>query len=180
MNEIEIKILNINPRQIEAKLKKLGAKKIFKGRLKVKWFSLPHLTNPNKHPWFLRIRTTNNKSGEITWKSRPVTVGLSRKHREINLPISNHDSAADLFLAIGLKKYAYQEKDRTSWKLQDWQFDLDKYPKIPPYLEIEGRSAKHINEAIKLLGLTKCKTSAEGERTLITKEYKLNWFDMRF
>ncbi|MEK7062419.1 MAG: hypothetical protein AAB946_00120, partial [Patescibacteria group bacterium] len=58
----------------------------------------------------------------------------------------------DLFEKIGLEKYARQEKDRTSFVYKDWQFDIDQYPNMPAFLEIEGNSEEHVKEAIKLLG----------------------------
>ena len=81
---------------------------------------------------------------------------------------------------MGLERYAHQEKYRISWLYKRWRFDLDQYPGMPAYLEIEGYSGKHIRQALELLGLSGHKTSSEGERILIQKEYGLNWYDMRF
>lgn len=87
---------------------------------------------------------------------------------------------SDLFESIGLEKYAHQEKDRTSFTLKHWSFEIDDYPGMPPFLEIEGSSEDHVNEAIKLLGLEKNRTWAEGERKLIQNVYNLDWYGMRF
>ena len=51
---------------------------------------------------------------------------------------------------------------------------------MPAYLEIEGKSHEHVQEAIKILGLEDHKSIGEGERVLIKKEYELDWFNMRF
>jgi adenylate cyclase class 2 len=107
-------------------------------------------------------------------------MGAARSHKEINFDVSNAHAMSDLFLELGLELYAHQEKNRLSYKLKNWSFDIDRYPKMPAYLEIEGKSEKHVQQAIKLLGLEKYRKTAEGERVLIQKEYGLDWYEMRF
>jgi hypothetical protein len=51
---------------------------------------------------------------------------------------------------------------------------------MPPFLEIEGNSEEHVQDAITMLGLEKNRTWAEGERKLVQNIYNLNWYDMRF
>ncbi len=179
MKEIETKILDVNPRGIKARLKKLGAKQIQKGRLVVDWYGPKGLTHAGDDPWFLRIRTGGGKT-EITWKAHSKVLGASRAHKEINTLLSSHAEAGALLEAIGLERYGHQEKDRISWVFKNWRFDLDQYPKMPAYLEIESNSEKNVQAAIKLLKLEKHRAMPEGERTLIQREYKLDWYDMRF
>ena len=50
---------------------------------------------------------------------------------------------------------------------------------MKPYLEIEGASEVHVNEAITLLSLEKNRTWAKGERILIQEVYGLDWYEMR-
>ncbi len=64
--------------------------------------------------------------------------------------------------------------------LKDWNFDLDHYPGMPAYLEIEGNSHEHVQEAIKLLKLSDHTSIGDGERILIEKKYGLDWYNMRF
>ncbi|MCC7356201.1 MAG: CYTH domain-containing protein [Candidatus Doudnabacteria bacterium] len=177
--EIETKVLNIDKSEITNKLTTLGATKVLETKLTVDWFRPTEVTDDND-PWYLRIRTTSDGKSEITWKSKPEFIGISKQVTEINIPTNDPESMADLFKAIGLVIYGHQEKYRTSWKYEDWRFDLDEYPNIPAYLEIEGHDEQHLQQAITLLGLEQNKSVAEGERTLIQKEYGQNWHDMRF
>jgi adenylate cyclase class 2 len=85
-----------------------------------------------------------------------------------------------MFLEFGMELYAHQEKDRVSFVYKDWRFDLDQYPGMPAYLEIEGKSEEGIQEAIKLLGLENKIATPKGEMSVIKNNYNLNWFDMRF
>ncbi len=179
-HEVETKVLDVDKNFIAGKLEKLGAKKILETRLVVDWYGPKGLTHHGDDPWYLRTRSYGNTKHEVTWKGKSDILGASRKHQEINFIISDPKKFEDFLFALHLEKYAHQEKDRTSWTLNNWRFDLDQYPEMPAYLEIEGTDENHIQEALKLLGLSDNKTSSEGERVLIQKEYNLDWNNMRF
>jgi adenylate cyclase class 2 len=177
--EIETKILDIDADGIKKKLVELGAQKTRETILRVDWYR-PKGTKEGEDAWFLRIRSDSEGKYEVTWKAKSDIVGIARKHKEINFIIPEPEKLADLFEELGLEKYAHQDKERTSFALKDWLFEIDRYPRMPSYLEIEGKNEEHINEAITLLGLEKNRTWATGERTLIQEIYGLNWYDMRF
>lgn len=178
MHEIETKILEVDGTDIRNKMLELGAGLLQDTRLTVDWYGTS--AGINEQPWYLRVRTTREGKTEITWKSSPVMVGNTRQSKEINVKVSDFEKTKAFFEAVGLVHYAHQEKDRTSWQYQQWQFDLDQYPGMPAYLEIEGSSVGHIAEAIKLLNLQNYESVSEGERKLIENRYHLNWTHMQF
>jgi len=179
MQEIETKVLEVEVKDIAKKIEDLGGLKIQDVLLKVDWFSLPE--NPfNKQPWYLRIRSYSTGKVEVTWKGPHKIVGNSHQNQEINLTIEDHEKMKTLFESIGMVAYAHQEKKRVSWKLDSVQFDLDTYPNMPAYLEIEASSEEEINNIIKKLSLEASETWNDGERTLIESKYGLNWSEMRF
>ncbi|OGI64971.1 hypothetical protein A3A95_02370 [Candidatus Nomurabacteria bacterium RIFCSPLOWO2_01_FULL_39_18] len=180
MHEIETKVLNVDKEEVKEKLKALGAKEIQNTRLVIDWYGPKGLTHEGDDPWYLRIRTSTGGKSEISWKSLPEITGNTRHSDEINISVGDAILAGKLFENVGIEHYAHQEKDRASFLLKDWQFDLDQYPGMPAYLEIEGKSHEHVQEAIKILGLEDHKSIGEGERVLIKKEYELDWFNMRF
>lgn len=177
--EVETKVLDIDVNDIVGKLVEIGSRKTKETLLKVRWF-WSNGTKEGEEPWFLRIRTDSDGVSEVTWKARSDILGTARKHKEINFGISDAGSMADLFKELGLEEYAYQEKKRTSFEYKKWKFDIDEYPGIPAFLEIEGESEEHVKEAVKLLGLTQNMTWPQGERLLIEDIYTKNWKDMRF
>ncbi|MEK7509850.1 MAG: CYTH domain-containing protein [Patescibacteria group bacterium] len=178
-HEIETKVLDIDSAKVQKQLTELGATKLRETRLIVDWYR-PVGTKEGEDAWYLRIRSNSEGEHEVTWKAKSEISGTTRKHKEINFHVDEPEKLSDLFEGIGLEKYARQEKDRISFTLQDWLFEIDDYPGMPPFLEIEGSSEEHVNEAIKLLGLEKNRTWAEGERTLIQKVYGLDWYHMQF
>ena len=177
--EIETKILKIDKGAVAQKLVELGAEQIQDTKLIVDWFR-PSGIKDGEDPWFLRIRTDASGKSEVTWKSKPDHIGISKQVHEINFPLEQSEPVAEFFQAIGFEKYAHQEKFRISWKFKNWRFDLDQYPGMSAYLEIEGDNEAHLKEAIELLGLSGHKASSAGERLLIQNEYKLDWHNMKF
>lgn len=180
MYEIETKVLEVDKDKIADKLRSLGAKEIENIRLIVDWYSLKEVVKNEEHPWYFRVRYNSNGSTEMTWKSLGVFQGNARHSKEINLKVDDFDKAKNLIESIGLVHYAHQEKDRHSFILNNWNFDIDTYPDMPTYLEIEGKSSDHIKEAIMLLGLENHTAISEGETKLIRDKYKLDWNNMKF
>lgn len=178
-HEIETKVLDIDPKSLAKKLIGLGAKKILDTRLIVDWFRVKGIKE-GQDPWFLRIRSNSDGVNEVTWKARSDILGTTRRQKEINFNITEPEKLADLFGELGLEIYAHQEKDRQSFVLKKWRFDLDHYPQMPAYLEIEGVSEEHVRGALRLLGLENNLTWVKGERILIQDVYGLNWYDMKF
>ncbi len=177
--EIETKVLDIDADAIKEGLIALGAVKKQETRLLVDWYQVAG-TKEGSEDWFLRIRSNSEGKHEVTWKAKSSIIGVGRKHKEINFLITEPEKLADLFLELGLEKYAHQEKDRTSLALKDWLIEIDQYPNMPPFLEIEGKDEDHLKEAIKLLGLENNRTWAKGERILIQEVYGLDWYNMKF
>ena len=94
--------------------------------------------------------------------------------------IAETNPMKEFFEKIGLENYAHQEKDRISLTYKNWNFEIDQYPGMPAYLEIEGESHEHVQEAILLLNLAGYESTGTGEVKLIREKYGLNWNDMRF
>lgn len=178
--EKEIKVLDVNIKQILNEARKLGISKFTNKKFIVDWFWTPG-TKFNKEPWYLRIRTNKlNNSSSITWKSKSSKTPLTRNHEEIIVRTDSYENTYTLLERIGLKHYAHQEKNRISWIYNGCTFDLDTYPNMPSYLEIECKNEKKITKMLSLFKLGDHETSNEGERILIEQKYKLDWCDMRF
>lgn len=177
--EVETKILGIDAEVVAKRLADLGARKILDTRYSVDWYRTVGVRE-GEDLWFLRVRTASSGASQITWKGLSEVSEGSVKHKEININIDDPIIFRDLFLSIGLEKYAHQEKDRISWILDDWRFDLDTYPGMPAYLEIEGPDENSITEAVTRVGLSGHKRNATGERKLIQQEYGLDWYSMYF
>jgi len=156
MEEIEVKFLNINPKLIEKKLKKIGAKKVFEKLYKRRVFDYPDLRLDKQGAW-IRLRDEGEKK-MLAFKQR---VGVEthdgktsyKSMEEVEVEISNLEKTAEILSKIGLKEKHYVENKRIRYQLGNIEFDIDSFPKLEPYLEIEASSWQEIDKAIKLLGL---------------------------
>ena len=133
-------ILNLNIKEI---LKILNDKE-FKNSIK------ELKINPNK---WIRLRQ-NNKKIELT--SKHIIEKSNKKFQEVHeVEINVSDfNETNLFLeSIGISKRSYQEKIRYSYIYKDAEIEIDIWPIIDPYLEIECDNDDTINEIIDKLNL---------------------------
>ncbi|MGW6699833.1 class IV adenylate cyclase [Nocardia sp. NPDC055049] len=72
---------------------------------------------------------------------------------EIETVVGDLDSMAEILITIGLQEVRYQENYREEWRLGDIVFDLDTWPDLPTFLEIEGPDESAVRRAAADLGL---------------------------
>jgi len=156
MEEIEVKFLNIDPKETEKKLKEAGAEKVFDKVYRRKVFDYPDL-RLNDRGAYLRLRDEGDKI-TLTFKQRLGVKSHDGKTNdegmeEIEIKVSDFEKTAELLTKMGLKEKFYEENRRIRHQLGDIEFDIDFWPLLDPYLEIEAPSWEKIDEAIKLLKL---------------------------
>jgi adenylate cyclase, class 2 len=141
MKEIEVKILEINKQQIEEKLRILGATKIFDGELLTLFFDFQD-GRIRKEKNVLRLRKEQGKI-ELTYKKVQVQKE-AKVAEEFSVEVSNIETMTEILRNLGLVVNQKMLKNRTSYKLGEVRFDIDKYKEvyefIPEFLEIEGSS----------------------------------------
>lgn len=157
MEEFEVKFLNIDPDEIRKKLRNLGAKEVFERLFRRKIYDYPDWRLNGAGAW-LRIRDEGDKV-TMTYKRRLGFV-LDKTGKindegmeEVEVEVSDFENTCLIFEKIGFVCKRYVENRRERWAIGDVTFDLDTYPLIPTYLEIETSSWNKIDEAIKLVGL---------------------------
>ena len=106
--------------------------------------------NPNK---WIRLRQSNKKT-ELTCKHIIEKVNKNYQNvHEVEFEVSNFEEA-NLFLeSIGICRRSYQEKIRSSYIYKDAEIEIDKWPMLETYLEIESDNDKTIKEIIDKLNL---------------------------
>jgi len=156
MEEIEVKFLNIEPVSMEKKLVKLGAEKIFDKLYRRRVFDYPDLRF-DKIGAYIRLRDEGDKI-TLTFKQRLGVKTHDGKTNdegmeETEISVSDFEKTADLLRKIGFQEKFYEENKRIRYRFKDIEFDIDFWPGLEPYLEIETTSWGRIDETIKLLGL---------------------------
>jgi len=116
-------------------------------------------TNPNK---WVRLR----ESGGITTVALKQifnrrTIDGVRQHliddvKEIEIEIDNFEKGKQLLEELGYFHKNYQEKRRISYSLPNAvKVDIDFWPHIPPYMEIEAETEELVYSTLKDLGFKK-------------------------
>lgn len=154
--EIEVKFLNINVDETEEKLKSIGAKKVGEYFYRRQIFDYPDYPLDKKGAW-LRLRDEGDKI-TLSFKQR---LGISAHDgsasdagmEEIEIIVSDFEKTKKLLLKTGLIEKFYQENKRIRWEKDGIEFDIDFWPQLEPYLEIEAKSWEEIDKAISWLGL---------------------------
>jgi len=89
--------------------------------------------------------------------------------KELEIDVSDFEKTHQILDKLGYKHKALQENKRESYKLGDVDFEIDTWPKIPPYLEIEGSSEEKVENAVKSLGYEMKDTTSINTKKLYLK-----------
>ena len=146
--EIEVKILEIDQEKIIDKLRSLGAKKIFEGEVEATFLKNDHLDKNHT----LRVRKVGEKV-ELCFKGKSEESKFKIKE-ELEVITDNYLQTIKIFDRLGFKESFHIKKRRESYHLGKVKFEIDTYPGIPTFLEIEAPSEEEVEEAVKKLGYT--------------------------
>lgn len=161
MTEIELKVLNINKKEIIKKLEKLGAKIISdEQQINTIYDDKKGTISSLNTRSYMRIRETNDKirrleKSTFTFKKLITDNGI-RKSEEINVSIDSKDNLEKILSYLGFYKKHMGKKHRISYELENIRFDIDEWDKETypyPYLEIESDDEIAIQKIIKTLNI---------------------------
>jgi adenylate cyclase, class 2 len=156
MRETEIKILDIDRAEVEAKLLSLGAKKVFDGEIHALYYD-DAFGSVGSRKATLRLRKEGGKA-VLTCKNHVGDRG-AKVREEMEVRVSNFDTARSILESLGFSVWLEMKKHRTSYKVHEAHFELDKYSGeygyIPEFLEIEGPDVKTVHALALLLGFTR-------------------------
>ena len=106
--------------------------------------------NPNK---WIRLRQSNNKSVLTSKHILEKETANFQSVLETEFEVSSFEET-NLFLeSIGVARRSYQEKIRYSYIYKNAEIEIDIWPLIKPYMEIECDDENIINEIIEKLEL---------------------------
>ena len=141
--ENEVRVLEINVEEWISYLESHGAVKIGSWLQRRKVYDF-HPVHPNK---WLRLRT-NGEETTLTIKE-VVDKKLLDGTREVEIVVSDFDKTDEILKELGYDFRAYQENRRIRYMYQDVEFDIDSWPLIPTYVEIEGKTREDVERILK-------------------------------
>lgn len=171
MKEKEVKILEINKKEIISKLEKLGAEKVFDS-----YYKGLSVLSPARE-----IDTENNllgirKKGDVAYLlfKGKKEEGEAKIREEIELKIEDYEKTKKIFKNLGFNFSDEKTKSRTSYILDDARFEIDTYEEIPTFLEIEAPSIESIKEAVESVGYSMEDTNSLSGQDIFEK-YGKKW-----
>jgi len=169
MQEVEVKILEVNRAQLKVVLDRLGAKKAFEGEIETFFFDFEN-GSIIKAQDLLRLRREESKI-QLTYKkvNRTPTAKIAE---EYSVEVSDLEKTRQILQFLGLSVTESMKKHRLSYALGSVRFDIDKYEGkysyIPEFLEIEAENPASVHKHAKLLGFSDMDCLPWSTQDLIT------------
>ncbi|MCC5581353.1 class IV adenylate cyclase [Microtetraspora sp. AC03309] len=146
-HEYEATFLSVDVAGLRAKLTSLGAVQAFPRTLLTrKIFQGDAL---GKGQW-LRLREEGTRS-TLTLKQVTDATTIDGT-TEIETEVTDLHAMAEILRHLGLREVRYQENYREEWRLDDVAFDIDTWPDLPTFVEIEGPDEAAVRRGASLLG----------------------------
>ena len=152
--EYECRLLEIDKGNFEKLLLENGAVK--KGDYFQKRYTYDF--NPKKENKWIRLRT-NGKVNTLTIKEITNNKAIDGTN-ELEIEVSNFEKTNEVLKELGYVYRNYQENKRTIYTLEGVEIDIDSWPMIPTYVEIEGKSTEDVYKIINKLNLPKDKITS--------------------
>ncbi|TQF05862.1 class IV adenylate cyclase [Kitasatospora acidiphila] len=164
--EFEAKLLNIQPEKIRTLLVEAGATHLGDRFQRRYVYDIP-----DRPGTWVRLRDTGI---EVTLCVKEIHSDAIDGVTETETTVGDFDATNMLLGKLGYQPRAYQENRRSSWALGGAAIEIDHWPLIPPYLEIEGDSAEHVHSTALALGLPLDELTSENT----TKVYRRYGIDI--
>jgi len=170
--EYEVRFLEINQEDLIKKLESFEAYKIgeYLQRRYVYDFN-PKV--PNK---WVRLRSSGRDTTLAIKEVKEKTIDGTK---ELEVRVSNFDDTNEILKQLGYNHKAYQENKRISYFMDNIEIDIDSWPLIPTYIELEGKNIEEINKLIEKLQLDNSKKTELDVQSIYEEIYNINIDDYK-
>lgn len=170
--EYEIRVIDIDKEYMIKKLEKCGAKKIGEYNQKRYVYDM----KPKNDSQWLRLRTDGYKT-TLTYKN--IIKDTIDGTKELEVEVSDFEKTNNLLEIMGYINKGYQENNRIKYELNNVEIDIDTWPMIPTYMEIEGKNEEDIMNIVKLLNIDENKITALNCQDIYKDIYNIDIQNMK-
>ena len=149
--EYELRVLEINHDEMVKKLESLGAELQLEALQQRYVYDL----KPKQDNKWIRLRTDGKKTTLTIKDLQAKTIDGTK---ELEIIVDDFDKTNQILEELGFKNRGFQQNKRTQYILNDVEIDLDRWPLIPEYMEIEGPNEEAVYSALTKLGINKDET----------------------
>lgn len=165
--EHEARILEIDPERVADLILDKGGRRSAPDRLMRRYV---YDIKPGDQSRWIRLRDTGS---EVTLTVKEITDDGISGTRETEVTVSDFETTNALLGLLGYQPKGYQENRRESFTLDGARLEIDRWPLIPPYLEIEADTGEEVRRVAALLGFRE--DALIGENTIkIYRRYGLD------
>ena len=165
--EYEIRVLEVDKEEMIKKIEQLGATKVGEYHQRRYVYDF----NPAQEGKWIRLRTNGY---ETTLAIKDIVKNTIDGTKEIEFKVDNFDEANLILNQLEYFAKGYQENNRIQYRLNDVEIDIDAWPMIPIYMEIEGPDAESVNKVLEKLDVEKDKITALNCKDIYKNIYKID------
>ena len=165
--EYEIRFLEIDKVRLIEKLKALGATEVGD------WLQIRKtydLVNPQPNSW-IRLRT-NGIATTLTVKE--IKTDKIDGTKELEIKVDSFEETDAILKKIGLKSRNFQQNRRHQFIYKNVEIDIDQWPLIPVFAELEGNSEEEIKNVCEKLELDYFKGTTMDITDIYKKVYNID------
>ncbi|MFD4442074.1 class IV adenylate cyclase [Nocardia sp. NPDC058519] len=157
--EHEAKILDIDPDIIDRHILDKGGRKLGERFMRRYVYDV----TPGVNGKWIRLRDNGKRT---TLAVKEIASDAIDGTHEVEVSVDDFAATNALLEMMGFSAKSYQETKRISYTLDGAELELDNWPRIPSYLEIEAATKADVIRVAELLGYTEADLT--GENTIKT------------
>jgi adenylate cyclase class 2 len=160
--EFEAKVLDIDPAVMADMIVAKGGREVGPATLQRRY--VYDITPGDQSKW-IRLRDTGSAT---TLAVKEISHDGIDGTYEVEVTVGSLEATNELLGLLGFRPKSYQENRRWSFALDGAQLEIDEWPMIPPYLEIEAASPADVVRIAGILGYDQDQLTSENT----TKVYR--------
>lgn len=154
MEEIEVKVLEIDPVKMQEVFLSIGAEKEFDQIFEATFYDLPDKSIRAKGE-LLRLRIEGEQA-VLTYK-QPLSTDGAKVMKETETAVEDGEAMKSILAILGYQPIKHTLKRRIQYRWQDCHIVIDDYQAelapIPPFLEIEAASRERLTACLHALAI---------------------------
>jgi adenylate cyclase class 2 len=154
--EYEAKVLDIDPATMADLILSKGGREVASTTVQRRYV---YDIVPGDQSKWIRLRD-NGRQTTLAVK-RIAHDGIDGTY-EVEVTVGNLDTTIELLGLLGFQPKGYQENRRTSFELEGASLEIDEWPMIPPYLEIEAASPEDVIRVAGILGYDESQVTSDN------------------
>jgi adenylate cyclase class 2 len=153
--EFEAKVLDVDPEELADRIRRVGGRQVGERLMRRYVYDIA----PGDESRWIRLRDDGTA---VTLTVKEIAHDGIDGTTETEVVVSDFEVTNDLLGRIGFVAKSYQENRRASFELGGAELEIDWWPLIPPYLEIEGESREQVIQVGQQLGISADELTGEN------------------